>query len=133
MWIEHVQAVREAARDLGPTQCYEVRYEQLHANTHATLRGLVEWMGLQWADQELDSAIVQNQAQNARAGAGTDIPVGGAIGDISGPVVVEPAGFIRKADVGTWREDLSIGDRVRVWKLAHSVMREAGYNWRFPW
>lgn len=133
MWIEHVQAARTAASSLGPTHFYEVRYEQLHAHTHATLRDLVTWIGLQWADAELDGAIMHNQANNARAGAGTDIPVGGVIGDISGPVVKEPAGFIRKADVGTWREDLSLGDRLRVWKLAHSVMREAGYTWRFPW
>jgi len=133
MWIEHVRAARSAGSMLCGGQFFEVRYEQLHANAHGTLRDLTDWIGLQWADDELDRAITQNQAQNARVGGGTSIPVGGAIGEISGPVVVEPAGFIRKADVGTWREDLNITDRLRVWRVAHSVMRETGYSWPFPW
>ena len=133
MWIQHVQAARKAAMTLRPAQFYEVRYEQLHADTHKALRDLAEWIGLQWTNEELDLAILQNHPEKARAGGGTEIPVGGAIAEISGPVVVEPAGFIRKADVGSWREDLSIADRIRVWKLARTTMRNMGYEWPLPW
>jgi hypothetical protein len=118
---------------LGPKQFYEVRYEALHADTPGELRRLTDWLGLDWPEAELLRAVAANQPEAARRGGGTDIPLGGAFGELSGPVVKEPAGFVRKAQAGTWREDLSLTDRLWVWKNGRATMARAGYAWPRPW
>lgn len=133
MWVQHVRAARAAQSQLGPRQFFEVRYESLHANTTAELRQLAAWLGLDWADTDLQQAVAANQPEAARRGGGTDIPLGGAFGEMSGPVVKEPAGFVRKAQAGSWREDLTLAQRLWVWKVGRATMAQAGYAWPLPW
>jgi hypothetical protein len=47
--------------------------------------------------------------------------------------VQEPPGFVRKAQVGAWRHDLSPLERVLVWRVAGPTMAEVGYPWPRPW
>jgi hypothetical protein len=133
MWVEHVRAVRDAARRLPTNQVYEVRYEALHANGPAILRGVSEWLGLDWSTEEMQAAIDANRPERARAGQGTPIPMSGAFGAQFGNVVREPTGFIRRAEAGGWRTDLTMLDRLQVWRLAHRTMDEVGYAWPRPW
>jgi hypothetical protein len=71
-----------------------------------------------------------NQASKARAnGGGTPIPLFGEVAKRSGPTVVEPKGFIRKAQPGGWRTDLSLYEKFRVWRVAHELMDELDYHW----
>jgi hypothetical protein len=133
MWIQHVRAAQAAATTLGPSRFHEVRYEHLHTDGERTLRGLIEWLGLAWSDAELKAAMARNRPEEARRGGGTQIPLGGAFAERMGPVVKEPPGFIRKAQVGAWREDLSLLDRFWVWRIGHSTMAHCGYPWPVPW
>lgn len=133
MWVQHVEAARQAASRLGPDRFYEIRYESLHAAPERELRRLVNWLRLDWSDANLQSAVQANAPEAARRGGGTDIPLGGAFGAISGSVVKEPAGFVRKAQAGSWREDLSAADKLWVWKVARHSMARAGYAWPAPW
>ncbi len=48
-------------------------------------------------------------------------------------MVKEPAGFVRRARVGGWQDDLTLLDRVAIWRVAHSLMAEVGYPWSAPW
>jgi hypothetical protein len=133
MWLQHVQAARRAQGQLEPRHFYEVRYETLHANTAGELRRLVDWLGLAWSDAEVLEAVSANQPEVARTGGGTEIPLGGAFSAVSGPVVKEPVGFVRKAQAGSWRQDLSFTDRLWVWKVGHTTMARVGYPWPLPW
>jgi hypothetical protein len=133
MWVQHVRAARAAQTQIGAERFYEVRYEALHADTATELRRLVQWIGLDWPEADLQQAVVANQPEAARRGGGTAIPLGGAFGDVSGPVVREPAGFVRKAQAGTWREDLSPMQRLWVWKVGRTTMAQVGYKWLLPW
>jgi sulfotransferase family protein len=133
MWVQHVQAARRAQSQLGPSRFYEVRYEALHANTVGELRQLADWLELAWSQTDLLEAVAANQPEVARRGGGTDIPLGGAFGAVSGPVVKEPAGFVRKAQAGTWREDLGLAQRLWVWKVGRATMARVGYPWPLPW
>jgi hypothetical protein len=133
MWVQHVEAAHQAAPQLGPGRFFEVRYESLHAAPERELRRLVDWLALDWPDADLTSAVQANAPEAARRGGGTDIPLGGAFGQISGSVVKEPTGFVRKAQAGSWREDLSALDRLWVWKIARHSMARAGYAWPGPW
>ncbi|MBV9328761.1 MAG: sulfotransferase [Chloroflexi bacterium] len=129
-WVTHVEAGRTAQRQLPAAQFHEVRYEALHANGFLELRELTRWLGLQWTDAELRSALDRNSPDAARQGHGTPIPLGG---EFAGSVVKEPAGFIRQARAGTWRQDLRPVDKLEVWRVARSTMARVGYAWTAPW
>ena len=133
MWVQHVEAARRARAHLGPHQFFELRYEALHQNTPRQLTRLVDWLGLHWLEADLMQAVAANQPESARRGEGTAIPMGGTFGDVSGPVVKEPVGFVRRAQAGTWREDLSMVERAWVWKVGHVTMARVGYTWPLPW
>jgi hypothetical protein len=129
-WVAHVEAGRQARRQLPATQFLEVRYEALHAHGQRSLREMTEWLGLAWADVDLRAALERNSPDAARAGRGTPIPLHG---EFAGGVVKEPEGFIRQARAGAWRRDLSLADKVAVWRVARSSMARAGYPWTAPW
>ncbi len=133
MWVSHVQAARDAARTLPPWQFHEVKYEDLHSAGSQVLAGVMEWLGIEWSADEIARALDHNRPDRAKSGGGTPIPLGGAFGAASGPVVREPEGFVRKAHAGTWREDLTPVDRLRVWRVARHLMVETGYPWPRPW
>jgi hypothetical protein len=131
MWVNHVTAVRQAR--VPSSQLYEVRYEDLHVDTPRVLGDLAAWLGLDWAPADVQAAVQANAPEVARAGGGTPIPLGGAFGARFGGVVKEPPGFVRKAQVGTWRQDLSPLERLLVWRVASPTMAEVGYPWPRPW
>jgi hypothetical protein len=129
-WVTHVEAGRQARTTLPHAQFFEVGYEALHANGLSTLRDLTHWLGLAWSDADLQAALRQNSPDAARAGRGTPIPLGG---EFAGGVVTEPAGFIRQARAGTWRRDLTLADKLAVWRVARRTMANVGYPWTTPW
>jgi Sulfotransferase family len=131
MWVTHVQAVRAA--QLPASQLFEVRYEALHADAPRVLRDVLDALGLDWSAAEIQAAVEANRPEVARAGGGTPIPLGGAFGQQSGKIVQDPPGFVRKAQVGAWRQDLSPLDRLLVWRVAGATMAEVGYPWPRPW
>jgi hypothetical protein len=129
-WVTHVEAARAARRTLPQAQFYEVRYEALHANGRQVLSQTAEWLGMPWTEADVSAALQKNSPDAARAGHGTPIPLGG---EFAGGVVQEPAGFIRQARAGTWRQDLSPADKLAVWRVARSTMARVGYPWAAPW
>src|SRR5438477_3537034 len=132
-WVSHVEAARQAQRTLPPHQFYEVRYEALHADGARVMRAVVDWLELTWTDAEISAAFEHNNPAAARAGQGTPIPLGGEFANTVGPVVKEPAGFVRQARTGNWRDDLSMLDKLGVWHVARATMAEVGYRWSVPW
>lgn len=132
-WVSHVEAGRQAQRLLPTNQFFELRYEQLHADGPRMLRDLVDGLGLSWTDAEVRAALERNSPEAARAGQGTPIPLGGEFGGAGERVVREPEGFIRQARAGTWRKDLTLVDKLAVWRVAHTTMAQVGYRWASPW
>jgi len=133
MWVQHVRAARCAAERLPAQQFFEIRYESLHRYGSATMRGVADWLDIPWSDAEVEAALAANRPEAARAGHGTPIPLAGAFGAQFGPVVREPGGFIRRAEAGGWRHDLSLMERLNVWRVAHRHMADVGYPWPRPW
>jgi hypothetical protein len=132
-WVNHVRAARAAQQTLPAQQFFEVRYEALHADSPRVLRQLVDWLGQSWTEAEISAAVEKNSPAAARAGRGTPIPLSGEFASAIGPAVKEPAGFIRRAQAGTWREDLTLLDKIQVWRVAHATMGSVGYTWATPW
>jgi hypothetical protein len=134
MWVSHVRAVRRAAGAIiPPGRLHEIRYEDLHTDGPRVLRGVIGWLGFDWSEADLARALDSNRPEVARAGGGTAIPLGGAFGAARGAVVQEPPEFVRKARVGSWRQELSPLDRLLVWRVAGPTMAEVGYPWPHPW
>jgi hypothetical protein len=42
---------------------------------------------------------------------------------------VEPPGFFRKGKIDSWREELSLGQKLTVWRFTWRLMHELGYSW----
>ncbi|MBC5798670.1 MAG: sulfotransferase [Candidatus Eremiobacteraeota bacterium] len=130
-WKEHVGGVREASRNLPPSQFMEIRYEDLHADPERVLRSCITFLGLEWSDEQLRSAISANEPEKAvTENGGTPIPIGGELGARFGGMAKEPKGFIRKAKVGSWKQDLNPADKFWIWMLARKQMTANGYPWR---
>lgn len=130
-WVKTVLAIREGAKKLRQDRFTEVRYESLRASPKEELHRLSNFVRLDWGDDQIEQAV-QNNEPDSFGQTGTKIPLGGNFRKISGPVVVEPDGFVRKAKVGSWKRDLSMMEKIRVWITARKTMKEMGYPWTFP-
>jgi hypothetical protein len=129
LWVRSVESVWDAVPQIPPGQFHEVRYEGLTNSPVEVLTGTSNFLGLDWDTAAIRAAVEKNLPANARAKGGTPIPVSGAVAKRSGSVVVEPEGFIRKAQVGSWKSDLSFYEKFSVWRVAHRTMAAAGYTW----
>jgi hypothetical protein len=132
-WASYVKAVRDALPKLPPKQFHEVRYESLSRSPEEVLRGCANFLGLEWNTSDITNAVNANRASKAReTRGGQPIPVYGEVAKRSGPIVVEPEGFIRKAKPGAWKNDLSLYEKFWVWRTAHEVMEAEDYRWPKP-
>jgi hypothetical protein len=129
-WVRHVKSVRESAASLSEREFLEITYERLWGSTDSALREVSNFLGLDWSDDEMAEAIEANRSDAVRAGNGTSIPNRGEVAERSGAVVRDPRTFVRKAEPGGWRSDLSLGEKIRVWRVARKTMRQVGYHWR---
>jgi hypothetical protein len=132
MWVRHVTGVCDAVPKMWSGQFHEVRYEALSRTPVEVLRGTADFLGLEWDLAEISNAVERNRASKARISGGTPIPVSGEVAKRTGPVVVEPKGFIRKAETGAWKNDLSLWEKFWVWHVAHQTMATADYHWSKP-
>ena len=128
MWVQHVQAVQKSSSALPKDKFYELRYEDLCASTEGVLNNLCQFLGLEWDEAGLKSAIAENEIEIAEITGGTNIPIGGELASMLGPVASEPQGFIRK---DAWEKDLSREDITSVLRVAGPIMVELGY-YRIP-
>lgn len=128
-WVRCVTAVREAAPSIPAKQFYEIKYVDLSSSPVEELRKLADFLELDWDLAGIQQAIELNRADKARKTGGTPIPLHGDVAKRSGPVVVEPQGFIRRAEPGGWKTDLSPIQKFWVWRIAHRTMAENGYHW----
>ena len=106
-WRWHVEAVHKAAPRLAAGQFWEVCYEDLVDNPARQLRLAADFLHLPWQDEEIAAAIAANTAGELRHGRGTQIPIYGVLGKDANSVVAEPKDFVRKAQPGSWRQDLT--------------------------
>lgn len=133
MWAHYVGAARRGRQGLNPDRYFEVHYEDLVHDTRGTLLSLSTALGLEWTSDELEQALEKNTAKSAKAGRATPIPLYGEAATARGSTMQKPDDFVRKARVGSWREDLGPIARAKVWIAARHLMRDLGYEWRLPW
>lgn len=115
IWREHVGAAQTEGKRLPPGQFLEIHYEDLFADPARWLRAAADFLHLAWPEEELQAAVAANSAGELRQGKGTQIPIRGVLGQQPDSVVQEPRGFVRKAQPGTWKQDLSLLERWKIW------------------
>ncbi len=130
MWIQHVRAVRDAAKVLPKERMHEVRYENMKLQPVQNIKNVSDFIGLKWDEKDLMDAIQSNDSIKGRM---TSINIGGEVAKMAGTTLKEPEGFVRKAKVASWKEDLSWIEKFVTWRIARKDMAESGYYWTFPW
>jgi len=120
-WHQHVSAAQTAGELLTPGQFWEIRYEDLYDNPVKWLREAASFLQLPWSDTEIGLAVAANTADELRQGKGTPIPIYGEHGKQPNSVVREPKDFVRQARPGSWREDLTLLERWRLWYALHRI------------
>lgn len=136
MWLRHVQAVQKSANRLTKKCFYEIRYEDLHSRSFEIMNDLTNrFINLDWSEEEIKEAIDYNKPEKAKeTRIVPNITIGGEWKKITDyNFLKEPNGFIRKAQPGSWKEDLSLKEKFQVWQIARKMMVEVGYHWKLPW
>jgi hypothetical protein len=129
MWVQHVQAVKTAAKNLSTHDFCEIRYENLWNSPSDTLKGLAEFLDIDWSEDAIKVAIESNKAEVMETH-GTPIPVFGEVRARVGQVAKLPDGFIGKARPDVWKSELSVYEKYEVWRDIRKMMKETGYSWR---
>ena len=134
IWVKSMKAVQAASKNLPENRLYETRYEKLKASPETELSKLSQFLSFDWDPHLIRDAIKRNDPKMAQeAATATGIPLKGEFQVTSGNSVIHASGFIRKAKVGSWKEDLSWRQKLDVWRVARRTMAEVGYPWKYPW
>ncbi len=131
MWRRYLRRVNEVKPSLPDWQFLEVRYEELHADPHRVLADCARFLGLQWSDEDIRSAIAANESSKARA-SNESFPVQADRAQPQanrGATFRPPSGFVRNAKVGSWNRDLGVFEKVWMWLRLRKDMSANGYRW----
>lgn len=132
-WKKRVLAIRESTKNLNSKQFLEMKYEDTRASPKSSMTGLLAFLGLTWENDEIEKTI-RNNDLSSTAKTGTKIPVGGEFSKRSGERTVRHSqGFIRKATPGAWKDDLTLKQKLEIWRVARKTMDAFGYHWKYPW
>lgn len=120
MWRSHVLAGRGARSVVGEDRYLETRYEDMRAEPVEGLRAIARFVGLDPTDEALEEAVRLHDAENVRSGRGDAV------------WAAEPEGFLRRAETGSWREELGLWERLKIRRYAGGLLAELGYLARSP-
>jgi hypothetical protein len=109
-WLERTKTVERAFQSHPPELRWKLRYEDLRAETLATLRPLVDWLGMERSQAELRAAVSENAFEA--------IP-----SDRKGPGTQR-----RAASPGLWRQNLSAEERRAMEEIMGAKLVELGYD-----
>ena len=125
-WWQHVCSAEQAVTQLGAGRFLRVHYEDLQRETAQKLGEVAQFLKISWSAVDMAEAIKKNSAEEMRRGGGTPIPMRGELAKTGAHTVSEPVGFVRRAQSGSWREDLSWRQRFQVWR----ALRQTGCEWK---
>ncbi len=110
LWVNRTLAVQRAYDAHPPELRIAIRYEDLRSDTVGTLRPLVDWLGVDRSDEELEAAVaaLAFEAYPTRA---------------KGPT--KP---LRAATPGLWRENMSDEERRVMNEIMGETLERLGYE-----
>jgi hypothetical protein len=124
LWYNYVRLASNFGRTLPPDRYMEVFYEDLMADTVSQATRLFKFAGVAYSNEQIIEAVEAQKFDVQKRTSGTPIPVVKP-GDSS----TEPAGFFRKGQIDSWRSELSLTQKMVVWRFTRKLMAEFGYSW----
>jgi Sulfotransferase family len=109
-WVGDVATIQRAFAAHPQELRYEVRYEDLLADTSTTLGALVEWLGFRRGPHWLERTVESNSFAR--------VP----------PDRKGPGKFLRAASPGLWRESLSPAEQEVLHEVMGDKLAELGYR-----
>jgi len=122
-WWRSVRAAKESGGVMLDGKYLELHYEDLLADTKSELSKVYNYLGVEH-NSKLVECIVNKQAIEKQKKSG-----GTGFKDYAGNELKEPEGFFRKGQSDSWKKDLTIFQKLTVWRYTRKLMRECGYNW----
>jgi hypothetical protein len=110
LWVNRTVAVQRAYAAHPPDLRMKVRYEDLRADPISSLRGLVDWLGIDRSDGELEAAVEANRFESIRRWRRG------------------PAKPFRSATPGLWRQNMTERERVVMEETMGEKLLELGYQ-----
>lgn len=133
MWTRYTEAQISAVKSFGGSRLFVVRYEELRESPIKSLQRILDFLDLEWGETDVLSAVSRCSAESLKRNGMTQIPVRGESAKNAGAFLRLPDGFVGNATTGNWRRSLSPYQKLVVWKVARKTMKNAGYEWRYPW
>lgn len=113
-WRRHVEAALHARAELDATQYFEMRYENLRADTVGWLTQALDFIGLASAPEQIAQIVDANSLEKSRKGEGTAIPIKGEIASRTGRgTVVDSASFVGSGPLNAWAPEVPWATRVK--------------------
>ena len=124
VWHRHTRGAMDAGRRLPPDRYLEVFYEDLLADPAAGVARLFAFAGLPIPPDRAREIAAAQQFEAVKETGGK--PLASA----AGAGAPEPAGFFRKGTPDAWRADLTLRQKLTVWRYTRKLMRQLGYGWK---
>jgi hypothetical protein len=127
-WGLYVREARNAGRQLGADRYLELHYEDLRADSVAQISSVFSFIGLEVNEEEIRKLVTENEFDRQKQIGGEKITICGEWA-VREQASSEPPGFFRKGSVDSWKTDLSLFEKLTVWRYTRRQMWECGYNW----
>ncbi len=124
LWYRCTREPMTFAKSLPANRYVQVFYEDLLTDGCAQARRLFEFAGVDMAPEQIRAAVAEQSFETQKKSKGSPIPTVKANHDAA-----EPAGFFRKGRVDSWRSELSLAQKLIVWRYTRKLMKEVGYDW----
>ncbi|MEX0652873.1 MAG: sulfotransferase [Phycisphaeraceae bacterium] len=128
-WRRHVAAARQAGQSMDASSYMELHYEALHRDASAELQRVFAFLKLPCTAEQTAAMVEAQRFDRQKQTGGSAFVIGGELGRTARKTV-EPAGFFRRGQTDSWRQDLNVVQRWLVWRITRHLMRDAGYDTR---
>jgi len=122
-WWRCVKKAKEIVKTNSKVQYLEVHYEDLLINPVEEIKKIYRFIGITSSASEIEESINAQEIRKQQKCKGTGFRT------TLGVELKEPDGFIRKGQSDSWKKDLTIFQKLTVWRYTRKLMRECGYNW----
>lgn len=122
-WYRHVKYARNAKIAKDNSRYIEVHYEDLIENPVNEIQVIMDFIGITYNDSQLEHAIQEHKFKKEKI-------VGCHLPNSSQTKIEEPAGFLRKGTIDSWKKDLNLYQKAVVWLYTRNLMAECGYTWQ---
>ena len=123
VWQRYTKAAMDVGRQLPADRYTEVYYEDLVADPQFQVARLFAFAGLPLSP-DAAAAIAESQQFDRQKESG-----GSALPSVQQAAAPEPAGFFRKGKPDAWRTDLTLSQKLTVWRYTRKLMGDLGYTW----